>query len=96
MPWNGGGTPPPHFPFNLCLVILCAPILRFETLRDSEYSFPCHRKSNTPQLATRVKPFTTLVSLCDVVANENGQIVILFSRPLADRRNDRVCRHRGG
>jgi hypothetical protein len=48
------------------------------------------------QLATKVKSFTTLVSLRDVVANENGQVVILFSGPLADRRNDRVGRHRGG
>jgi hypothetical protein len=78
------------------MVILCAPIFAVRDASGSEYSFPCHRKSNTPQLATKVKPFTTLVSLGDVVANENGQIVILPSRPLAHRRNDRVCRHREG
>ncbi len=50
-------------PFNLCHGDPLCTDFAVRDASDSEYSFPCHRKSNTPQLATKVQPFTTLVSL---------------------------------
>ncbi len=53
----------PNNPFNLCHGDPLCTEFAVRDASDSEYSFPGHRKSNTPQLATKVKPFTTLVSL---------------------------------